>query len=172
MEEALRLGRELVEQAPSAALAATRFERALAGRWPDIEGDLVTVSYVLSELDEDAQSQLVADAMARGGVVVLAEPGAWRARRRVALEPPVDGWTTPAARVLRRPAKRKGLVELEVCRPDGTAGREVVSSGMASATRWRATRSGATGCQSDEVADDKICDKIDTRRHGVVGGLV
>ena len=60
----------------------------------------------------------------------------------VALEPPVDGWTTPAARVLRRPAKRKGLVELEVCRPDGTAEREVVSKrhgeryAMARDTEW------------------------------------
>ena len=54
----------------------------------------------------------------------------------------MDGWTTPAARVLRRPAKRKGLVELQVCRPDGTAGREVVSKrqgeryAMARDTEW------------------------------------
>jgi ribosomal protein RSM22 (predicted rRNA methylase) len=32
-----------------------------------------------------------------------------------------------AARVLRHPMKRKGLVQLEVCRPDATAGRVVVT---------------------------------------------
>ncbi|WP_265445411.1 small ribosomal subunit Rsm22 family protein [Flexivirga meconopsidis] len=31
------------------------------------------------------------------------------------------------ARILRHPVKRKGLVELQLCRPDGTAGRAVVT---------------------------------------------
>ena len=32
-----------------------------------------------------------------------------------------------SGRILRHPLKRKGFVEFQVCRPDGTAGREVVS---------------------------------------------
>jgi Predicted rRNA methylase len=32
-----------------------------------------------------------------------------------------------SARILRHPVKRKGLVELQLCRPDGTASRAVVT---------------------------------------------
>ena len=32
-----------------------------------------------------------------------------------------------SGRILRHPLKRKGFVEFQVCRPDGTAGREVIS---------------------------------------------
>jgi ribosomal protein RSM22 (predicted rRNA methylase) len=79
VEAALALGRRLVSEASagevSAALTGARFERAVAGRWPELAADLVTVSYVLSELEDAAQSRLVDDAMARGPVVVVAEPG-------------------------------------------------------------------------------------------------
>ncbi len=194
VDEALALGRRLVSEAPSGALAGARFERALAGRWPDLEADLVTISYVLSELEARAQSRLVEDAMARGAVVVVAEPGTpdgyarilrvrdtilaagWSllgpcphtascplapgdwchfaarvnrsaehrrikggelsyedekfswvagASSRVALDR--SSAATVPARVLRHPVKRKGFVELQVCRPDGTSGREVIS---------------------------------------------
>ena len=53
-EEALRLGQRLVEAAPTEALRLARFERAVAGAWPKRSADLVTVSYVLSELDRGA----------------------------------------------------------------------------------------------------------------------
>ena len=75
VEEALALGRVLVADAPSPALASATFRRASAGAWPDLEADLVTVSYVLSELDQRQQDALVADAMRRGRAVVVAEPG-------------------------------------------------------------------------------------------------
>ena len=75
VEDALALGRDLVADAPSPALAGATFRRAVAGAWPDLEADLVTVSYVLSELDERQQDALVADAMRRGRAVVVAEPG-------------------------------------------------------------------------------------------------
>ncbi|GAB3055279.1 small ribosomal subunit Rsm22 family protein [Intrasporangium mesophilum] len=194
VDEALALGRRLVSDAPAGALSHARFDQAVAGRWPDVEADLVTVSYVLSELDDAAQSRLVGDAMARGRVVVVAEPGTpdgyarilrvrdallaagWAllgpcphaascplpqgdwchfaarvnrsaAHRRIkggelSYEDEKFSWVAGAspqaalagfeavtrpARVLRHPMRRKGLVELQVCRPDGTAGREVIS---------------------------------------------
>ena len=75
VEDALTLGRELVADASDPVLARTIFGRGLAGAWPEVEADLVTVSYVLSELDEGTQAALVADAMRRGSAVVVAEPG-------------------------------------------------------------------------------------------------
>ncbi|MER7072601.1 small ribosomal subunit Rsm22 family protein [Terrabacter sp. NPDC000476] len=190
VEAALALGRRLVEGAAAPALAAASFARAVAGRWPEADVDLVTVSYVLSELDEGEQQTLVADAMRRGGCVVVVEPGtpdgyarvirardallaagwhlvgpcphsadcplsqgdwchfAARVNRsaehrrlkgaELSYEDEKFSWVaavapgTPApeprsGRILRHPLKRKGFVEFQVCRPDGTAGREVVS---------------------------------------------
>lgn len=190
VEDALALGRELVVHAPVPALVGASFRRAVAGAWPDVEADLVTVSYVLSELDESAQAGLVSDAMRRGQTVVVVEPGTpdgygrvLRARdtfidagwtlvgpcphstecplakgdwchfaarvnrsaehRRLkgaelSYEDEKFSWVAAAApgtvepqaspgRILRHPLKRKGFVEFQVCRPDGTAGREVVS---------------------------------------------
>jgi ribosomal protein RSM22 (predicted rRNA methylase) len=193
VEDALALGRDLVADASSPALTGATFRRAVAGAWPDLEADLVTVSYVLSELDEARQDALVADAMRRGRAVVVAEPGTpdgyarvlrvrsallaagwtligpcphstecplaqgdwchFAARvsrsaehRRIkgaelSYEDEKFSWVAAAApgvlepvmteegsgRILRHPLKRKGFVEFQVCRPDGTAGREVVS---------------------------------------------
>ncbi|EWT00671.1 rRNA methyltransferase [Intrasporangium oryzae NRRL B-24470] len=216
--EALRLGRDLVAEAPTESLRTARFERARAGAWPNVSADLVTVSYVLSELDPGQQAALVADAMSRGRVVVVAEPGTpdgyarilrvraallaagWRlvgpcphelacplgegdwchfaarvnrsaAHRRIkggelsyedekyswvaavapdaTVEP--DPATTSsslsaaraAGRILRHPMKRKGFVEFQVCRPDGSAGREVVSK--KAGDRYRAARDAEWG---------------------------
>ncbi|MEW1954292.1 small ribosomal subunit Rsm22 family protein [Terrabacter sp. NPDC080008] len=193
VEAALALGRDLLADAPSPALANATFRRAVAGAWPDDQADLVTVSYVLSELDEHQQDALVRDAMRRGRVVVVAEPGTpdgygrvirvrtallaagwtllgpcpheaecpllhsdwchFAARvsrsaehRRIkgaelSYEDEKFSWVAGAApgvldsqvtqatpgRIIRHPLKRKGLVEFQVCRTDGTAGREVVS---------------------------------------------
>jgi ribosomal protein RSM22 (predicted rRNA methylase) len=193
VEDALTLGRDLVADAPSQILAAATFRQARAGAWPGLEADLVTVSYVLSELDEAQQDALLADAMRRGRAVVVVEPGTPDGYARVlrvrsalsaagwtllgpcphAAECPLAqgdwchfaarvnrsaehrrlkgaelsyedekfSWIAAAApevaetltaeadsgRILRHPLKRKGFVEFQVCRPDGTAGREVVS---------------------------------------------
>jgi len=193
VEDALDLGRELVADASSPALASATFRRAVAGSWPELDADLVTVSYVLSELDEAQQDALVADAMRRGRAVVVAEPGTPDGYARVlrvrsvllragwallgpcphsadcplaqgdwchfaarvsrsaehrrlkggelSYEDEKFSWVAAAApevldtltaevssgRILRHPLKRKGFVEFQVCRPDGTAGREVVS---------------------------------------------
>ena len=193
VEDALTLGRELVAEAPSPVLARATFRRAVAGAWPALEADLVTVSYVLSELDDAQQDTLVADAMRRGRALVVAEPGTPDGYARVlrvrstllaagwvllgpcphaadcplaqgdwchfaarvsrsaehrrlkgaelSYEDEKFSWVAAAApgvvepmpaeersgRILRHPLKRKGFVEFHVCRPDGTAGREVVS---------------------------------------------
>lgn len=49
------------------------------------------------------------------------------------------------SRVLRRPAQRKGLVQLTVCRPDGTTGSDVVSKRQGA--DYRRARSTAWGDQ-------------------------
>lgn len=208
--EALQLGRDLVAEAPTESLRTARFERGRAGAWPDVSADLVTVSYVLSELDAAQQDALVADAMSRGGVVVVAEPGTpdgylrilrvraaflaagWRLvgpcphelacplgkgdwchfaarvnrsaeHRRIkggelSYEDEKYSWIAAVApgcapgsplampgpgRILRRPMKRKGFVEFQVCRPDGSAGREIVSK--KAGDRYRAARDAAWG---------------------------
>jgi ribosomal protein RSM22 (predicted rRNA methylase) len=206
VDEALALGRDLVVDAPSPALAGATFTRAVAGDWPQLEADLVTVSYVLSELDEAAQDGLVADAMRRGRAVLVAEPGtpdgyarvlrvrsamiaagwtilgpcphastcplvgrdwchfAARVNRsaehrrlkgaELSYEDEKFSWVAAAApgplalqpdsgRILRHPLKRKGFVEFQVCRPDGTAGREVVSK--KAGERYRAARDAEWG---------------------------
>jgi ribosomal protein RSM22 (predicted rRNA methylase) len=199
--DALALGRSLASDAPSEVLRAARFERGLIDALPGAAADLVTVSYVLSELDAARRSRLVEDAMGRGRVVAVAEPGTpdgyqrilavrqqlldagWRLlgpcpheldcplsqgdwchfaarvsrsaeHRRLkgaelsyedekfswvaAAAPGVVGAKPTAGRVLRHPLKRKGFVEFQVCRPDGTAGREVIS--RKSGDRYRAAR--------------------------------
>lgn len=163
--------------------------------------DLVTASYVLSELTEAQQDSLVSLMLSKAGsAILLVEPGTpggyqriLRARSRIldagwqiaapcphALECPLvaPDWchfvvrvprsalhrqikggelsyedekfsyllaVSPqvkvpqrSARVLRHPVKRKGLVELTLCRPDGTAGREIVSKKQG--PRYRAAR--------------------------------
>jgi ribosomal protein RSM22 (predicted rRNA methylase) len=189
-DAALRLGQRLVESAPGEVLRRARFTRAVAGAWPQEPADLVTVSYVLSELEAAQQDRLVADAMALGRVVVVVEPGTpdgyeriLRARnairaaewqllgpcphsgacpltlgdwchfaarvnrsaehRRIkggelsyedekfswiaGARPDTVGAQAISGRILRHPLKRKGLVEFQVCRADGTVGREVIS---------------------------------------------
>ncbi|WP_323097399.1 small ribosomal subunit Rsm22 family protein [Intrasporangium sp. YIM S08009] len=206
VDEALRLGRTLAADASAASLRSARFDRAVAGRWPDERVDLVTVSYVLSELDASQQGALVADAMARGRVVVVAEPGTPDGYARVlqvrdafrdagwtllgpcphaadcplvqpdwchfsarvnrsaehrrlkgaelSYEDEKFSWVAAAApgvvatqpdspRILRHPLKRKGFVEFQACRPDGSAGREVVSK--KSGDRYRAARDAEWG---------------------------
>lgn len=201
VRDALDLGRSLVSDVPSEALRAARFERGLVDDLPAGTADLVTVSYVLSELSEAQQERLVAEATGRGRVVAVAEPGTpdgyarilrvrqqlldagWRLlgpcpheldcplaqgdwchfaarlsrsaeHRRLkgaelsyedekfswvaATAPGVVARPPSAGRVLRHPLKRKGFVEFQVCRPDGTAGREVISK--KAGTRYRAAR--------------------------------
>ena len=200
-EEALRLGRALAADVTDPVLAATRFERADIGALPERVSDLVTISYVLSELGAAQQRALVVDAMRFGTSVVVVEPGTpdgyqrilavrqqlleagWRLvgpcpheancplqqgdwchfatrlersaeHRRLkggelSYEDEKFSWvaaTSPgtpvlparSGRILRHPLKRKGMVEFQVCRPDGTAGREVVSK--RAGPRYRAAR--------------------------------
>lgn len=205
VEPALALGRRLVAGAPG-ALGRARFDRVLAGAWPSDGADLVTVSYVLSELTGIQQERLVDDAMARGRVVVVVEPGTPDGYRRVldargrllasgwsllgpcphearcplvgsdwchfaarvnrsaehrrikggtlSYEDEKYSWVAAAdpgvavpqqdrGRVLRHPLKRKGLVELTLCRPDGSADRDVVS--RRAGERYRLARDVAWG---------------------------
>lgn len=209
VEDALALGRDLVTDAPSSALVGATFRQARAGAWPDVHADLVTVSYVLSELEERQQDALVGDAMRRGQSVVVVEPGtpdgyarvlrvrttliaagwtllgpcphaadcplaqgdwchfaarldrsaehrrlkaaelsyedekfSWIAAAAPGVIEPLAGEALPG-RILRHPLKRKGFVEFQVCRPDGTAGREVVSK--KSGERYRRARDAEWG---------------------------
>ena len=191
VESALTLGATLAATAPAPALRSATWRRSsLPIDLPS--ADLVTVSYVLGELTETAQRDLVASAAAAGDVVVIVEPGtpAGYARviaardqllalghrvlapcphqlacplsagdwchfgervNRTALHrrikdadlsyedekysyvatasPRLDLEAPPVGegRVIRRPAQRKGLVTLRLCRPDGTAGDRIVT---------------------------------------------
>ncbi|GGB29709.1 rRNA methyltransferase [Flexivirga endophytica] len=185
---ALQLGRALHAAEPG----GVDFTRWQAGSAIPA-ADLVTISYVLSELDQAAQSELVKAALgAAHRAVAIIEPGTPSGHGRIlmARQALLDaGWQLVApcphqldcpvrqpdwchfsarverssmhrqlkggelghedekfsyvvavpggvgapevsdrpARVLRHPGKRKGLVELQLCRPDGTASREVVT---------------------------------------------
>lgn len=188
VDETLQLGRRLRTAEPG----AVSFERWQAGS-PVPAAELVTVSYVLSELSAAAQRRLVSAAIdAADRAVAVIEPGTPSGHQRIlaARQALLDaGWQVvapcphqldcpvrqpdwchfsarverssvhrqlkggelghedekfsyvvavpggvgapesdgDAARVLRHPVKRKGLVELQLCRPDGSAGREVVT---------------------------------------------
>jgi len=188
--DALALGATLAANAAAPALrSATWCRSSFPAELP--VADLVTVSYVLGELAEAAQRDLVAHAAAAGAVVVIVEPGTpagyarviaardqllalghrvlapcphqlacplsagdWchfgarvnrtalhrrikdadlsyedekysylaTASPRVVLDAPPSG----EGRVIRRPAQRKGLVTLRLCRPDGAAADRIV----------------------------------------------
>lgn len=208
VEPALALGRKLRTAEPG----QVGFERWRAGAAVP-EADLVTVSYVLSELSTDAQAGLVTAALgaARRAVAII-EPGTPTGHRRVLaareqllaagwrvvapcphqLNCPLsepdwchfsarversslhrqlkggdlghedekfsyvvavwgeavssqEGTPGEAARILRHPVKRKGLVELELCRPDGSAKSQVVTKRQGAAyKRARDVRWGDT----------------------------
>ncbi|MFI0741478.1 small ribosomal subunit Rsm22 family protein [Streptomyces sp. NPDC021100] len=83
-EPALALGAELAGAAASPALRAARWQRQVIGGGPAVpEGtDLVTVSYVLGELTDDARRSVV-DQAARARAAVIVEPGTPEGYRRV-----------------------------------------------------------------------------------------
>ncbi|MGG8408479.1 small ribosomal subunit Rsm22 family protein [Streptomyces sp. 12297] len=179
-EPALALGRELAEASGSEVLREAVWRKAVIGSGLQVpEAELVTVSYVLGELTEDARHAVVAEAAAKAGTVLIIEPGTpegyLRIREardrliaaglRVAAPCPHDG-TCPivpgedwchfsarvsrsslhrqvkggtlayedekfsyvaatrlpavpaAARIIRKPQIRKGLVLLELCGPE------------------------------------------------------
>ncbi|MEU4132603.1 small ribosomal subunit Rsm22 family protein [Streptomyces wuyuanensis] len=75
-EPALELGRELAASADSPALRGARWQRARIGESMELEpADLITVSYVLKELDEATRAAVVRQAAAAGQTVLVVEPG-------------------------------------------------------------------------------------------------
>ncbi|MFF2191846.1 small ribosomal subunit Rsm22 family protein [Streptomyces sp. NPDC058157] len=75
-EPALALGKELAGRSASAALRSADWRRAVIGAGIALpDADLVTVSYVLGELTEEARRAVVAEAARAGQAVVLIEPG-------------------------------------------------------------------------------------------------
>jgi ribosomal protein RSM22 (predicted rRNA methylase) len=55
----------------------------------------------------------------------------------------------PAGRIVRRPQQRKGLVTLEVCWRDGTAGPELI--GKSARERYREARKSSWGDRVDRT---------------------
>lgn len=190
------LGARLAHSGPALEFRAWRLGDPVPG-----PADLVAASYVLSELTEQQQDQLVDAARAAAGCAVLVvepgTPGGYRRILRVRTRLLDAGWQIVApcphaascplappdwchfaarversavhrqlkggelsyedekfsyvaavapdiavpqshSRVLRHPVKRKGLVELALCRPSSDAGREVVSKKQG--PRYRAAR--------------------------------
>ena len=217
VDGALTLGATLAASASAPALRSATWRRSsLPAELPS--ADLVTVSYVLGELAEAAQRDLVSHAAAAaGGVVVIVEPGTpagyarviaardqllalghrvlapcphqlacplsagdWchfgarvnrtalhrrikdadlsyedekfsylaTASPRVVLDAPPVG----EGRVIRRPAQRKGLVTLRLCRPDGTAATGSSRSDTATSTGRHVTPIGGTRSRPEPAA--------------------
>jgi ribosomal protein RSM22 (predicted rRNA methylase) len=74
--EALQLGRKLAEHANSPALRSARWRRGVFADLGDLgKADLVTVSYVLSELSEAEQADLVARTAVGSETFAVIEPG-------------------------------------------------------------------------------------------------
>ncbi|MGW7370019.1 small ribosomal subunit Rsm22 family protein [Streptomyces sp. NPDC054841] len=75
-EPALALGRELAAVADSPALRGAEWRRARIGEAMRLEPtDLITVSYVLKELDAADRTAVVTQAAAAGQAVLIVEPG-------------------------------------------------------------------------------------------------
>ncbi|HEY7176387.1 MAG TPA: small ribosomal subunit Rsm22 family protein [Micromonosporaceae bacterium] len=74
VDGALRLGAELARSAKSDALRGATWQRVLLPA-EITAADLVTVSYVIGELDDADRTNVVERAAAAGGVVVVVEPG-------------------------------------------------------------------------------------------------
>ncbi|MEV6286662.1 small ribosomal subunit Rsm22 family protein [Kribbella sp. NPDC051770] len=73
--EAIALGKKLMAGAESPAVRRTSWTTARLDASTFEQADLVTVSYVLSELSESQQRDLVAQLSAQQGLVALIEPG-------------------------------------------------------------------------------------------------
>ena len=83
--EALRLGRELAEHTEAAAFRSVQWKRGAFSDLGDLgAADLVTISYVLSELTATDQANLVARSAATGsGTIAVIEPGTPDGHRRI-----------------------------------------------------------------------------------------
>jgi ribosomal protein RSM22 (predicted rRNA methylase) len=76
VEEALALGGRLAARATQSALRTASWQRWRAQGAAELPAaDLVTVSYVLGELTEQAQDELVGRAAAAAGLLLVVEPG-------------------------------------------------------------------------------------------------
>lgn len=82
---ALELGRELAERSPSRALRGTRWLRYAVGSAPEPppDTDLVTLSYLLGELDGGPRAALLDQVAQRARAVVVVEPGTPKGYLRV-----------------------------------------------------------------------------------------
>ncbi|MGK8502889.1 small ribosomal subunit Rsm22 family protein [Nocardia asiatica] len=84
VDEALRLGRRLADGATAAAMRSAVWRRTSFAEQEVFGGaDLVTISYVLSELSEAEQAALVARSAEGSEVVTVIEPGTPDGHRRI-----------------------------------------------------------------------------------------
>lgn len=83
-EPVIALGERLAAAAERPAVAGATFRRRQLGGGVTLpDADLITVSYVLGELDEGTRSAVVREAAARAGTVAVVEPGTPDGYRRV-----------------------------------------------------------------------------------------
>ncbi|MGK8487788.1 small ribosomal subunit Rsm22 family protein [Nocardia asiatica] len=84
VDEALRLGRRLADGATAAAMRSAVWRQTSFAEQEVFGGaDLVTISYVLSELSEAEQAALVARSAEGSEVVTVIEPGTPDGHRRI-----------------------------------------------------------------------------------------
>ena len=77
------LGRELARAGAPVVAGATWLDGRLPGAVPDASADLVTLAYVLAELDERAQADTLDRAWRNANALVVVEPGTPAGYRRV-----------------------------------------------------------------------------------------
>jgi ribosomal protein RSM22 (predicted rRNA methylase) len=77
------LGRELAQAGPSVVARAAWLDGRLPTAVPDGRADLVTLGYVLAELDEAAQAETVERAWRNAEALVVVEPGTPAGYRRM-----------------------------------------------------------------------------------------
>ena len=77
------LGGELARAGPAVVSGATWIDGTLPAAVPDTPSDLVTIGYVLAELDEAAQAETLDRAWRQAEALVVVEPGTPAGYRRV-----------------------------------------------------------------------------------------
>jgi ribosomal protein RSM22 (predicted rRNA methylase) len=83
-QDALRIGERLAQHSPAEWMHDIQWTSAdITARWPLLTADLITIAYVLGELQPGDRTALTAAGARSGGLVLVVEPGTPAGYRRV-----------------------------------------------------------------------------------------